>query len=725
MSSVVAPALPKRYTGRDRKRPLKALSAVTLIEEQDATRSQIHPRALEIIEATGMIVTPGKRDPAHRDFSPAWEGLLVEWWRALQRENPEAFYELIAICEEDFPTFCACLVRIYNKAVSRVTPFIWNNAQRIAWDTIARLISEGQTVFIAFLKARQLGVSTFVLAKHFWHAWRERLMRTTVTTHDVALAQTLISTISLFYDELPDLDYIKPKLRQASSGAKIPKKEVEFRTRGGRDWSSHILTHVAKNVEARGARAKHLLFSEYAFYDEAQALMDAITPQLPSIGSPARLECSIIIESTPNGQNDFYDLWQLAKSGRSEFVPVFLPWWLADDMYSVEAPQKWRMSSDESDLQKRLTVERLRIDGKPVTNAQMYWRRKEIDGKSGGVVDAEMAFDMEYPSDDETCFSIYKNDSIFKGDVRFLQESIAKMEDKGEALCAEMEWPRGTAGKGDLTFVDLQSPFEPARHKKKPTPLFEPDRHGTLLVWEAPASGHIYTMGSDSALTFDNSVTHVTCVTCRQQAAELVMNETGIEDFTDATVALGYWYNTALWLPEINYMGSTLLKRAMNEWMYPNMARYEKWDEPGLQQKKYGWEMNEHNKGILMNNMAYLIKERFYRIASRPLLSELLTMEIEGMTKHRNLMVSASGGKHDDRVVALALALKAVAQSPKLHAHMTRERYRLPTATDLNINANPEIERAKAKQHPLIAELLRATQEVSVMPSNPFDIDTY
>lgn len=660
----------------------------------DFTRKQIDPEALRIIERTGHKVSPGRRNPDQRDFSPNWDGLSTQWWIDLRANNPKDFIRLIHICEEDFPTFCAVLLRVYNKTVSRIHPFIFNKAQQYSWNIFANMLGEGLALFIVFLKARQLGVSTLVLATHEWHVWRERDVNTTVIAHKDKLAQTLVATLSLFYDELPDLIEIKPKLRANNRTARVPKKELYFSMKNGLEWRAQISTMVSKNFEARGERTKHILESEYAFYDDPQALNDALMPQLPPIGSPARKECSVIVESTPNGQNHFYDFWRVAKSGDTEWKAIFLPWFIADDLYSVEPPADWNMSRDEKRIQKELSKERVnKYDGLQVTKAQMYWRNCEIKSKAGDHEDSEMAFNMEYPSDDESCFLLYESKSIFRNDMRYLGSCIFEMEEIGRQTCRDNGWPKGDYGIGNLEFEQLGNPFYQTTAPTFKRPIFVPKRNGNLKVWEAPTPGHLYTSGSDPGDTQDNAITSIICVTCARQAATLCMHGEGIENFCDHTIALNRWYFRALWMPEVNEIGSTLLKRAMNLWHYGNIAREEKFDEMGLKKNKYGWMTSEHNKPILISPLQSLIREQYFMIADRELRSELSTFEAIDITSRGNQRMKGRGSAHDDRVMSIALALKAVDQSPKYLAEMTRKRHNLiPSAFDLGINAAPQSE---------------------------------
>lgn len=679
--------------------------------QYDATIAQIDPRALQIIEWAWGQEIPSGRDRSERaqGKAPLFKGVPHEVWSSLRSRDRKTYDELRLILSEDFPTFCALLLRVFNKMVGETHAFIFNNGQRIAWNRISLALEERRTLFFLFLKARQLGVSTMTCAFHFWHAWRAMDMQTTVIAHEVPLARHLIRVMALFYEELPDLAEIKPELRAGAKGAKIPKDEFFFR-----DMRSSVETHVAKNVEARGRSSKHNLLSEFAFYPEPQSLLDSLLPQLPPFGSPARAECSVIVESTPFGQNYFYELWQDAKDPHNEWTGIFLPWMVQDDMYAVTPPDAWKLTNEEKDLQKRLSHERAKIDGKEVSRAQMYWRRHTIDSEYGGDTDA---FDQEYPSDDQTCFML-RTDAVFKDHMKYLTACCIDAEKRATKELSEQGMPGKNVARGEMTFDPLHSPFKSIGYVRHPRPKFHPTNRGDLLIWEFPKEGHLYVAGADSSAGIngrDNAVTEIVDVTCARQVAELA-GPIGPEDFTDHTVALCRYYNNALLMPEVNFTGTVVLKRAMQDWQYLNIAREEKWDEVALKKNKFGWYTNQDNKPVLVSNLVWMVQEHHVAIASRDLLAELSTFQLEGYTSNANPIYNAKGRKHDDRVIAFALALYAVKQSPKLLAELTNAAPHLPSAVDIGINVSPQYERDTK----LPAELENLLGErIPVLPCNP------
>ncbi|GAC1407109.1 MAG: hypothetical protein NVSMB64_13550 [Candidatus Velthaea sp.] len=650
------------------------------VASKGKTHAQIAPRALAIIRAVGYDVP----DHFREDGSPNFRGLPREFWVKLATDHPDLLDEMGAILRSDFPTYAALLLKVFSKRHGHLIPFIFTNAQVIGWNAMARLKAAGSTMFIVFLKARQLGISTMVAGWQHWNLWRLYDVETTLIGHEVKLVEKFIGMLRVYHEELPDVAGIRPRLRADNATGKIPRKELYYSDR--RSW---CVTQVAKNVDARGMSAKHILLSELAFYPEPQALLDALLPQLPPFGSPARRECSVIVESTPNGQNFFYDLWQSTKQQGVEWVGIFLPWMVQDDVYAVTPAPGFKLTSHETALRGRLSAERRKIDGKDVSLAQMYWRRHTLDNDYHGD---EEAFDMEYPSDDETCF-LLRSHSVFKEKLRFLQSSCVEAERRSPAAwgAAGIKTTKGFM-RGNLSFPSMTTPFGDAARMRKFMPKFMEAKFGDVTVWEPPIKGHSYVIGCDAAGGIegrDNSVAHVCDVTMGRQVAEIA-GPISPEPFADLCVALAYWYNTALLYPEVNSVGSVVLKRMRRDWQYPNVGREEKWDENQLKKDKYGIYTSPNNKAVIVSNLKWIVDEQFYQIASRALLSEMSTYE-----QSTDGTYNAKSHKHDDRVIALALALYAVRQSPKMFSALTDNRHGIPNAVELGLSKAPTPEQIR------------------------------
>ncbi len=610
---------------------------------------------------------------------PNWKGVGPQAWDALVADA-DALVELVGICQTHFPTAAAVLLRVRSKRSGALIPFIFNRSQVVVWNRVSGMLAAGKTLFVAILKARQLGMSTFVLAWEWWNLWRLRDSEVLMVGHQDRLIQSFIDTLRRFHEELPPIEGLKPRLRADNSrGGKVPRREIYYadrRTKG--------ITVVSKAVDTRGLSAPNQHYSEAAFYEDFEQILLTLMPMLPPIGSPARKRASIFIETTPNGKNYFYHFWLNAKSGENEWQPIFIPWMVAEDEYSEEPPPNWKLTRELEALRKSLSHERQKIDGRDVTKAQMYWRELEMANQGWN----EDKFSSEYPSDDEECF-LLRTKSLFKEHMRYLQKTVREAEQNVSAEFAKRRIeinPGVNVVRGELKFDPGPGPFDEWKPKRF-VPQFQTAKDGRLAVWSPPQVAHAYCIGIDTAegLNRDASVGWVLDVTAGKQVAEWYSKLTEPEPFADAMVALGYWYNTATLYPEVNSIGRSVMKRMKRVWLYPRIGLEEKWDEPGLKVGKFGLMTNADLKEEMVLKMLWFVRERYIAIASHRTLSEISTFEDDDGS------YEASKGAHDDCVIAMGLACMVVHQTPRLYSSMTRKRHEdIPSAYDLGLSKTPD-----------------------------------
>lgn len=87
---------------------------------------------------------------------------------------------------------------------------------------------------------------------------------------------------------------------------------------------SKIICSSTSSSAVRGSSFNFLLLDEFAFVPEEIA-EDFFASVYPTI--TAGQTTKTVVVSTPNGLNLFYKMWQNAKSGKSNFVPVEAHWW--------------------------------------------------------------------------------------------------------------------------------------------------------------------------------------------------------------------------------------------------------------------------------------------------------------------------------------------------------------------------------------------------------------
>lgn len=642
-------------------------------------REQFDPDALAIIDAIAPVLE-GYDD----DGNPNWSGLDEKFWAELLK-RPKEFTQLISICQRDFPTFCGAMLKIVSKETVVMRPFIFNCAQNYMWNRhIVSMIVNGLAIWVAVLKSRQVGISTFVCAWQFWQIWRQRDVEVLMVGNTKVVVESLMDNFRMFHDELPNIDTVRPRLRADKAGrSTIPKHEAYFA-----DRRCKAVIMVDKNFSTRGLHGISFQLSEAAHYDDLETVLLTLKPLLPPLGTAAHKRSSIWVETTPRGQNYFFQLYNLAKEKNSSYHAVFIPWMVSEDIYSLDPPRGFRMTKEMMELQQRLSVERRKHDGKDVTRAQMYWRHREMIDQNQN----DEWFEQEYPSNDSDCF-LLQTSSVFKESLRWLQQSCALSESM-----TVHEWAKRNVTvdaksnyvQGEIEYPDPPGPFADKSAIPKFMPKFKIRPGGPLTVWSPPQRGHVYVGGVDPSggTGGDNAIVQIVDVTEGAQVAEFADDHVGPEELADIAVAIGYWYNTALILPEVNVYSATM-KRMKQVWFYPKVGREEKWDEPALKKTKFGYYLNESTKRALVMEMRFIIANRHLRIGSRQLLAELSTFE-EDRSDGGIPSYNGAKGSHDDRVIGLGLALMAVKQSPKLSSLLlSRNHDKVPTAADLGLTTAP------------------------------------
>lgn len=127
--------------------------------------------------------------------------------------------------------------------------------------------------------------------------------------------------------------------------------------------------------------------SEVAFWPNAKTHLAGIGQTVAD--APGT---EILLESTANGTaNEFHEMWQLAVSGRSEFMPVFIPWFWQRE-YRKTPPADFELTDEDQEY----------MEAYGLDLEQMAWRRSKTDTDFRGD---RSLFDQEYPASPEVAFA--------------------------------------------------------------------------------------------------------------------------------------------------------------------------------------------------------------------------------------------------------------------------------------------------------------------------------
>jgi hypothetical protein len=320
----------------------------------------------------------------------------------------------------------------------------------------------------------------------------------------------------------------------------------------------------------------------------------------------------VVLESTANGIGGyFYDEWQRAKNGESDFVALFFAWF-EEPAYEMEVPDGFEPTEEERGIIRRYPQ---------VTYRKLVWRRWCIKNNCGG--DTEL-FKQEYPSDDNEAFLVSGRPRF---DIPILREYLDQCTDGKRGYLERIN--------GEIRFI--------------------PDPKGYIEVWDRP-QGDSY-IGADVAkglITGDASAAAVFDDSYSLNA--LWHGRIDPDLFADQLAMLGTHYRNALLVVEENNHGLTVLNKLKQDYdnLYYRTSHNKLTDEV---KRELGWYTSEQTKKLAIDHLAYLIRERKLRIKSRRFIEECMTYvrEDDGKT-------NAQQGSFDDIVMASAIVLFAMEQ---------------------------------------------------------------
>lgn len=246
------------------------------------------------------------------------------------------------------------------------------------------------------LKARQLGISTYVAARFFIDTITHPGTLTVLVAHDQRAAEDLFRIVQRFQEKLPEnlregvLKTSRANVRQL----RWPHLDSEYRVETAGDPNA-----------GRGMTIRNLHCSEVAMWprngDEALVSLRAAVPP----------DGQIVLESTAKGAGGmFYEEWHASEE--TGYVQHFLPWWV-EKGYRRELLAPDRLTPDEQKLKEE----------KGLDDEQLAFRR-EIRANCRGKAA------QEYAEDPESCF-------LLSGDCMFDVETVNKRLQECEAPAPE------------------------------------------------------------------------------------------------------------------------------------------------------------------------------------------------------------------------------------------------------------------------------------------------
>lgn len=275
----------------------------------------------------------------------------------LQANDPAVVKE-IKRCKDDFAYFAGKYLKILDAENNRFIKFKPNFAQLRLLDAL------GKNNWVYALKARQVGITTGVAAINFWKALFTKNYKVGVIAHTNKSAKNIFEIYSSFYNNLPEW------LRVPTKASNV--NEIIFTS------GSAIKVASATSEGLRGSTYNSLHLSEFAFYDD-------IPKSMASILQTATKNALVVLETTPNGQNEAKDIWE----GDNGYEKVFISWMDNEKYVSNKRPKTTYDFIEDF------------LNGLKLSTEQRNWVYEIYESRTGGDFNL---FKQEYASDPITCF---------------------------------------------------------------------------------------------------------------------------------------------------------------------------------------------------------------------------------------------------------------------------------------------------------------------------------
>jgi hypothetical protein len=549
------------------------------------------------------LVATQRLDLAHVNMMAEVQARVKEWSKLNAAEQKKA---AILCIVNDFYLFCVRNLYIKNKK-GQLVKLIPNAAQKALVEAVLKDLAEGRQVRYIVLKARQMGLSTIIEALCYWWASTHPYVQAAIAAHEAKANENIFRMFQRYYENTGKA--FKPATKYYT------KNELTFDNDKGTGLKSQISTFVAKGSTGRGGTNVFLHGSEVAFWENADEVVSGLLETVPMLP-----ETFIFLESTANGVGGyFYDEWQLAKRGESEFKPFFFAWH-GHEEYEMNVPPKMKLDTDERELCKMF-----KDLGYPEKSwkRKLMWRRSKLKRFKSNPD----KFMQEYPSTDQEAF-IASGRPVFNIKQLIQMERIAERE-KFRYAYLHGNWKRVTA-----EFTD----------------------NSPLKIWDEPAKGEKYVIGVDVAEGLEHGDYSVVDV-MRLRDLKTVARWRGHTDpdlLGEEVCAIGWYYNTALVGVESNNHGLTTLQRVRDKF-YRNLYMREQGMEELFEQStsKMGWLTNRKTKPLMIDELAKALRDN-------DIIDYDVTFIRECMTYVRDDrgLTNAQEGQHDDTVMAKAIALQ-------------------------------------------------------------------
>jgi len=411
-------------------------------------------------------------------------------------------------------------------------PFKPYGTQRYLLSEILSALAEGIHNII-IVKPRQVGATTLMLLwDAFWLLKNDGLTGQFVADSDGNktinrhLLNDIIRTLPVKY----------------SRAVRVNNRALMSWAHGSRFMFQTAGTRFAKRT-GRSRGLNYLHATEVAYWED----QDAITALQNSLSERHPLSL-YIWESTANGYNHFYDMYQDGLHAVTTRV-IFVPWW-RHELYStlaLDEPARTKvfqvywdgtLSPDEHSWQREIT----RRWGVTLTPHQWAWWRWRLAEKGGKRHDALLRMHEDFPTLPEHAFQASGGEFL------------------GHTVMARLREEVGSAPAPEYYHYTFGPLIEETGLYETEAPLAQ------LKVWEQPNAYSYYIVAADPAFgaseKSDRSVCQVWRATMKDltQVAEFVSTNVTMQQFAWVTMHLAGTFTPSAFILELNGPGYGVLQ---------------------------------------------------------------------------------------------------------------------------------------------------------------------
>ena len=357
---------------------------------------------------------------------------------------------------KNFWDFCSAL-RVDTKELGEVSlsPDNVLGTQKYFIEEIAKGINEGCHYFV-ILKSRQIGITTISIALDLYWSFKHSGMSGSMVTHTEEAREMFRATIELYMASLPDK--WKVPVDKHNRTHLILKNRSRF---------SYQVAGTRKNTKlGKGQALTFLHATEVSEFgdEEGMASLEASLAE----ENPDRL---FIFESTAQGMNHYFDMWDNAKAAQSQKA-IFIGWWRNQFYKKKKGTPEYRVYWDgkvSPEERKWITAIKKLYDF-DIDDEQIAWWRWNMSEKTR---DEQLMY-QNFPPTEDYAF-------IMSGSNFFNNARVTDEYKKAIKLPAN-----------NFRFV-LRENFEDTELNQCS------EKMQNLKIWEFPKAGAHYVIGADPA----------------------------------------------------------------------------------------------------------------------------------------------------------------------------------------------------------------------------------